>query len=93
MDPKTGDILAMATYPDYDLNNPFNMPSSIEEKDWKKMSSEEKSNALYTIYRNRAISDPYEPGSVFKIVTASIALEESLANPDTANVYNCTRKL
>ena len=90
MDPKTGDILAMATYPDYDLNNPFDMPSNIDEKDWKKMSSEEKSNALYTTYRNRAISDPYEPGSVFKVITSSIALEESLASPDTANVYNCT---
>ncbi len=89
MNPKTGDILAMATYPDYDLNNPFDMPSYIKEKDWKKMSSEEKSTALYTTYRNRAISDPYEPGSVFKIITSSIALEESLANPDTSNIYTC----
>ncbi len=91
MDPKTGDILAMATYPDYDLNSPFDMPSYIDEKDWKKMSTEEKSNALYSTYRNRAISDPYEPGSVFKVVTASIALEESLAKPDVSNVYTCNR--
>ena len=91
MNPKTGDILAMATYPDYNLNTPFEMPSYIEEKDWKKMSSEEQTNTLYTLYRNRAISDTYEPGSVFKIITASIALEEDLAKPDTKNVYNCNR--
>ena len=90
MNPKTGDILAMATYPDYNLNTPFDMPSHISESTWKKMSSEEKNDTLNTLYRNRAISDTYEPGSVFKVITASIALEEGLASPDTADVYNCT---
>lgn len=89
MDPKTGDILAMATYPDYNLNTPFEMPSSVTEKEWKKMSSEEQYNTIYNLFRNRAISDPYEPGSVFKIITASIALEENLAIPDKADVYYC----
>lgn len=90
MNPKTGDILAMATYPDYNLNTPFDMPSHISESTWEKMSSEEKNDNLNTLYRNRAISDTYEPGSVFKVITASIALEEGLASPDTADVYNCT---
>ena len=90
MNPKTGDILAMATYPDYNLNTPFDMPSHISESTWEKMSSEEKNDTLNTLYRNRAISDTYEPGSVFKVITASIALEEGLASPDTADVYNCT---
>ena len=90
MNPKTGDILAMATYPDYNLNTPFDMPSHISESTWGKMSSEEKNDTLNTLYRNRAISDTYEPGSVFKVITASIALEEGLASPDTADVYNCT---
>ena len=89
MDPKTGDILAMATYPDYNLNTPFEMPSHITKKNWNKLTSEEKSNTLNSLYRNRAIADPYEPGSVFKIITASIALEENLAEPDKANVYYC----
>ena len=89
MDPKTGDILAMATYPDYNLNTPFEMPSHITKKNWDKLTSEEKSNTLNSLYRNKAIADPYEPGSVFKIITASIALEENLAEPDKANVYHC----
>lgn len=53
------------------------------------MSSDEQYNTIYKLFRNRAISDPYEPGSVFKIITASIALEENLAEPDKADVYYC----
>lgn len=89
MNPKNGDILAMATYPDYNLNSPFDIPSYIDKKIWNKMSSEEKNTTLNTLYRNRAISDTYEPGSVFKIITTSIALEENLATPDTPNIYSC----
>ena len=88
MNPKTGDILAMATYPDYNLNTPFT-PTHISETDWGKLDSSTKYNTLTSLYRNRAISDPYEPGSVFKIVTASAALEENLATPNKANVYTC----
>lgn len=65
MNPKTGDILAMATYPDYNLNTPFDMPNHIKEKDWKKMSSEDQTKTLYSVYRNRAISDTYEPRICF----------------------------
>lgn len=89
MDPKTGDILAMATYPDYDLNTPFEMPSTYTKKEWNSMSSSEQYDIIYGLFKNRAISDPYEPGSVFKIITASIALEENLAIPDKADVYYC----
>lgn len=88
MDPQTGDILAMATYPDYDLNDPFT-PIHIDEKEWDKMDSDEQYNTLTSLYRNRAISDGYEPGSVFKILTSAIALEEDLAVPDKKNVYAC----
>ena len=89
MDPKTGDILAMATYPDYNLNTPFEMPSSYSEKEWKSKTTSEQYDIIYKLFRNRAIADPYEPGSVFKIITASIALEENLAIPDKADVYYC----
>lgn len=89
MNPKTGDILAMATYPDYDLNNRLSMPSYLDEKTWNDMSLEEQSTTLNSLYKNRAIADTYEPGSVFKIITSSIALEENLATPDQADVYTC----
>lgn len=89
MDPKTGDILAMATYPDYNLNTPFEMPSSYTEKEWNSMTSSEQYDVIYSLFKNRAISDPYEPGSVFKVITAAIALEENLAIPDEADTYYC----
>ena len=89
MNPKTGDILAMATYPDYNLNTPFEMPSYLTEKDWKKMSSKEQTKTLYSVYRNRAVSDTYEPGSVFKIISAAVALEEDKASTDKAKAYYC----
>lgn len=88
MNPKTGDILAMATYPDYNLNTPFT-PTHISNKDWEKLDFQTKTDTLNSLYRNRVISDPYEPGSIFKIITASVALEENLATPDKANVYTC----
>lgn len=88
MNPSNGDILAMATYPDYNLNTPFT-PTNITDKEWKKLSSEEQSNTLQTTWNNRAITSTYEPGSVFKIITAAAALEENLATADKENVYHC----
>ena len=88
MNPNNGDILAMATYPNYNLNNPSKV-SSISDSDWKKMTSEQKANALYGMWRNRALTDRYEPGSVFKIITAAVGLEENIVSPDTKDVFNC----
>ena len=88
MNPNNGDILAMATYPDYNLNDPFTL-DFISEKDWKKMSAEEQNTKLQETWNNRAITTPYEPGSVFKIVTAAAGLEEGLVDEDTAGVFNC----
>lgn len=50
MDPNTGDILAMATYPDYNLNSPYT-PTHIDSKEWNKLSSEAQSNTLYSLYK------------------------------------------
>lgn len=91
MDPRNGDILAMATYPSYDLNSPYE-PSTDELKStWDSMDSKDKSTALQGMWRNKAISDTYEPGSVFKTVTASAALEEGIVTDiDQEGQFCCT---
>ena len=88
MKPSNGDILAMATYPDYNLNDPFT-PTHITTKEWKKLTQEEQSNTLQSVWNNRAITSTYEPGSVFKIVTAAAGLEENLVTPDKSSVFYC----
>lgn len=88
MDPKTGDILAMATYPNYDLNNPFT-PNEYVAKTYDSLSSEEKGNAIYKMWSNKSVSELYEPGSVFKLITSSIAIEEGITDTDIDNDFNC----
>lgn len=85
MDPNTGDILAMSSVPDYDLNNPFTLTN--EMKEWLKGeedgdSDEKQSEALFKMWRNKAVSDSYEPGSTFKLSTAAAALEEGVVKLD-----------
>ena len=89
MDPKTGDILAMATYPDYDLNTPF-QPNETMSNGWNDLSSKAQSEALQSMWRNTAISNTYEPGSVFKVVVASAALEENIVEPDKSGIFYCS---
>ncbi len=88
MNPKTGDILAMATYPDYDLNNPYT-PNETLAKTYSSLSSEDKVNAIYKMWSNKSVSELYEPGSVFKTITASIALEENITDTDVAGDFYC----
>ena len=88
MDPSTGDILAMATYPDYNLNTPFE-PNESMLATWDSLSSEEKSNNLYKMYSNKVVNETYEPGSVFKIIVASTALEENIVDTDTPGTFYC----
>ena len=88
MDPSTGKILAMADYPSYDCNEQ-NTPNSYLAKTWDSLSSTDKSKALYRMWAPKAVTDMYEPGSVFKIITSSIALEENIVDTDTVN-FNCT---
>lgn len=88
MNPSTGDILAMATYPDYDSNNP-RTPNSSLAPTWETLSETEQWNSLFSMWKNRCISDPYEPGSTFKIITASIGLEEDVVETDTKNEFVC----
>lgn len=88
MNPSNGDILAMATYPDYDLNSPRE-PNSTLATTWESMSETDQLNSLYKMWRNRVVSDTYEPGSTFKIITAAVGLEENIVSTDTANDFSC----
>lgn len=97
MNPKTGEIYAMATYPYYDLNNPRALPSYYNDivegyKNQYGEDSKEYSNAistlLLTMWNNKCITDTYEPGSTAKIITTSIAIEENLAK--TTDMFNCS---
>ena len=87
MDVQTGEILAMATKSDFDLNDPFTLPEDVEEQLATITDSEERtqarSNALQKMWRNKAVVDSYEPGSCFKIITGCMALEEGLITPET----------
>ncbi len=88
MNPKTGDILAMASYPDYNLNEPYT-PNETLAQTYNSLSTEEKSEALYKMWANKSVAETYEPGSVFKVITSSVALEENITTTDKANDFYC----
>lgn len=91
MDPNNGDILALANYPDYNLNSPYSINDDELKNVWDTLEQSEKSSYLQAMWRNKAISDTYEPGSCFKLVTASAALEENIASgTDTAGEFSCS---
>lgn len=83
MDVKTGGILGMVSYPTYDLNNAFTVQNDQFKKDLTDTSDQ-----LLKQWRNKALNDTYEPGSTFKILTMSAAMEEGLINMNTT--YTCT---
>ncbi len=86
MDPQDGGILAMANYPDYDLNDPQNPVYTGLSEEWDNLTDKEKSEAKYKLWANKNVSYLYEPGSTFKTVVASIGLEEGVVETDTADV-------
>ena len=88
MDPKTGDILAMASYPDYDLNSPYT-PNPTLAKTYNSLSDELKNESLHKMWSNKSVAETYEPGSTFKIITASVALEENITTTDKAGDFYC----
>ena len=91
MNPQNGDILAMATYPSYDLNSPYEPVDEELKANWSSMPQEERTVILQGMWRNKAISDTYEPGSVFKLVTASAALQEGIVTDiDKQGEFNCS---
>ena len=88
MNPKTGDILAMASYPDYNLNTPFT-PNETIATTYETLSTEEKGNALHKMWSNKSVAETYEPGSTFKVITTSVALEENITTPDVPGNFYC----
>lgn len=89
MNPKNGNILGMACYPDYDLNSPYT-PNSALSPTYNSLSSEEKGEALYKMWSNKSVLETYEPGSTFKVITAAVALEENITTTDRAGDFYCT---
>ena len=97
MNPKTGEILAMASKPDYDINNYndisqfVNLAVNLEENEAlagynsedKDIQSKAVNLIMQKMWRNKAISDTYEPGSTFKIITAAVALEENVVSENS----------
>lgn len=91
MNPQNGDILAMATYPNYNLNQPYEAYTDELRETWDCMEQAEKTKNLQAVWRNKAIADTYEPGSVFKVITASAAIEEGLVTDiDQEGQFCCT---
>ena len=93
MDTDTGAILGMTSKPDFDLNNPRKISNAALSETIAAITddtqrAQETTNALYAQWRNRTISDTYEPGSVFKTVVVSAALEEGVVDLNTT--YTCT---
>ena len=75
MKPDNGEILAMVNVPEFNLNDPFTLP---EGTDTENLSDKEKQDLLNRMWRNGCINDTYEPGSIFKIITAAAGLEEGV---------------
>jgi len=100
MNPQNGEVMAMVNVPEFDLNDPYNLEPVLSKKitgmeeivsgneiSTNSLSEEEKMNYLNSMWRNGCINDTYEPGSVFKIITAAAGLEEEVVSVDSA--FSC----
>jgi len=88
MNPQTGEILAMANVPSFDLNEPFTINNADLAEIWAQLPGEERMNHLNAMWRNFTINDTFEPGSTFKILTSAAGLEEGVIGVDS--MFVCT---
>lgn len=86
MDPNNGEIIAMASNEEYDLNNPRSLDGIYTEEEQAAMTQDQKMEALNRLWKNDVISSSFEPGSTFKPITVATALEEALVNDNTTFV-------
>lgn len=86
-DPSNGEILGMASYPTFNLNDPRKLTGMYTDEEIKDMSDEEYRNHLYSLWTNYCVSESYEPGSTFKPVTVASALEEGVVKD--GDIYVC----
>ena len=83
MNPYTGAVYAMVSIPNYDCNNPYARPYGVGEEAWNYMKEEDRVKfVMANAWRNRCVSDTYEPGSTFKALTTCMAFEENLTRED-----------
>lgn len=87
MNPQNGEILAEASYPNYDLNNPRDLSQYYSEDELKKMSNEEKIDCLNNLWNNFCVSGTYEPGSTIKPFTIAAGFETGALNGSES--YDC----
>ena len=80
MNPKNGEILGMASYPTFDLNNPRDLSVLYTQEEIEAMDDSATSTALYSLWNNYCVSEIYEPGSTFKPFTVAACLEEGIAH-------------
>lgn len=92
MNAKTGEVLAMATEPNFDLNDPFTLVDPAAQAEVDALEGEEKSakynELINQMWRNKCVVDTYEPGSTFKAITTAMALEEGVVSLN--DTFNCT---
>ncbi len=84
MNPNTGEILAMVNVPEFNLNEPFEIADTIDSSIMDETQLQEYYNG---VWRNGCVSDTYEPGSIFKVMTASAGLEEGVVTPE--DTFQC----
>ena len=87
MNPNNGQIYAMANYPDFDLNDPFTINDETLQQGWHTFSHGQQMDYLNQMWRNFTINDTFEPGSTFKVLTATMGLEQGLV--DMSSMFVC----
>lgn len=88
LNPQNGEIYALATKPDFNLNEPFTINDEALANSWDLYSDKEKQNYLNQMWRNFTINDTYEPGSTFKVFTSAMGLEEGIVSENSQ--FNCS---